>query len=464
MSKIVPRAAETPWLGKALDFIKDSPNVLLKLAQEYGDLVRFHLFGFEIYLVAHPDLVREVLITKVAQFPKSEFDINILSKFLGHGLVTANGEAHRTQRQLVQPAFHTNRIQNYAQTMVQYTTDTLQGWESGKVRDIGSEMAELTMYIVSKTLFDADRHSMSGMAQKIGKAIHEIQAIANSDFNYPFPIPDWLPTPKNQRRKRVKAVLDETIDGIIAQRRATSVNGVVEDRGDLLSMVMLARDDAGTFLTDSEVREQATTLFVAGHETTSNALTWTWHLLSQYPQIKTKLHAELDRVLGGRLPTISDLRNLPYTEKVIKESMRLYPPAWILNGRQALEDTTIGDYHIPKEATIFISPYVLHRLPQHFAQPDLFDPERFAPENEKLIPRYAYMPFGAGPRICIGNSFAMMEARLILATIAQRYDLELAPDQQVALNPQVTMSPKYGLRMRVTERKPVLEREAVLAQ
>lgn len=456
MSKIAPRAAEIPWFGKGLEFAKDSPNSLLKMAQEYGEVVQFHLFGYEIYLVTNPDLVREVLVTKIAQFPKSEFDIQILSKFVGYGLVTANGEAHRRQRQLVQPAFHTNRIQNYAQTMVQYTDDILKGWVSGETKEISREMAELTMYVVSKTLFDVDRDNMSGMAQQIGQTIHEIQAIANSDFNFPIPIPDWLPTSKNQRRKRAKQVLDTTIDGIVAQRRATSIDGQVEDRGDLLSMLLLARDDAGTSLTDDEIREQAATLFIAGHETTSNALTWTWHLLAQYPQIEAKLHTELDQQLGGRLPTVHDLRNLPYTEKIIKESLRLYPPAWVLNGRQATEDTTVGDYHIPKGATIFISPYVLHRLPQYFAQPDLFDPERFAPENEKLIPRYAYIPFGAGARVCIGNSFAMMEARLILATIAQRYRLQLAPDQKVTLNPQITLSHKGGLRMQISERKPVM--------
>lgn len=456
MSKIAPHAAEIPWFGKGLEFAKDSPNILLKMAQEYGEVVQFHLFGYEIYLVTNPDLVREVLVTKIAQFPKSEFDIQILSKFVGYGLVTANGEAHRRQRQLVQPAFHTNRIQNYAETMVQYTDDTLKGWVSGETKEISREMAELTMYVVSKTLFDVDRDNMSGMAQQIGQTIHEIQAIANSDFNFPIPIPDWLPTSKNQRRKRAKQVLDATIDGIVAQRRATSIDGQVEDRGDLLSMLLLARDDAGTSLTDDEIREQAATLFIAGHETTSNALTWTWHLLSQYPQIEAKLHTELDQQLGGRLPTVHDLRNLPYTEKIIKESLRLYPPAWVLNGRQATEDTTIGDYHIPKGATIFISPYVLHRLPQYFAQPDLFDPERFAPENEKLIPRYAYIPFGAGARVCIGNSFAMMEARLILATIAQRYRLQLTPDQKVTLNPQITLSPKHGLPMHISQRKPVM--------
>lgn len=456
MSKIAPHAAEIPWFGKGLEFAKDSPNILLKMAQEYGEVVQFHLFGYEIYLVTNPDLVREVLVAKIAQFPKSEFDIQILSKFVGYGLVTANGEAHRRQRQLVQPAFHTNRIQNYAETMVQYTDDTLKGWVSGETKEISREMAELTMYVVSKTLFDVDRDNMSGMAQQIGQTIHEIQAIANSDFNFPIPIPDWLPTSKNQRRKRAKQVLDATIDGIVAQRRATSIDGQVEDRGDLLSMLLLARDDAGTSLTDDEIREQAATLFIAGHETTSNALTWTWHLLSQYPQIEAKLHTELDQQLGGRLPTVHDLRNLPYTEKIIKESLRLYPPAWVLNGRQATEDTTIGDYHIPKGATIFISPYVLHRLPQYFAQPDLFDPERFAPENEKLIPRYAYIPFGAGARVCIGNSFAMMEARLILATIAQRYRLQLAPDQKVTLNPQITLSPKHGLPMHISQRKPVM--------
>jgi len=322
-------------------------------------------------------------------------------------------------------------------------------------------MMSLTMFVVAKTLFNADMDEMAGQAKTIGHAIEELQAISNSEYKAIFNWPEWIPTPKNRRRKKSRNVIYSTIDNLIAERRATAVNGRVADTGDLLSMLLLAQDEDGRTMNDNQVRDELVTLFAAGHETTSNALAWTWYLLSQHPDVEAKLHREVDTVLDGRLPTLQDLPNLPYTEMVLKESMRLYPPAWTLSARQAVEDTTVGDYLIPKDRLIFVAPYAVHRRPQFFPEPERFDPERFTPENEKKLPRYAYVPFGAGPRVCIGNSFAMMEAHLILVTIAQRFRLELDPDQEIELNPLITLSPKYGLKMRVIKREKPAAPESV---
>ncbi|MCA9924007.1 MAG: cytochrome P450, partial [Anaerolineales bacterium] len=249
---------------------------------------------------------------------------------------------------------------------------------------------------------------------------------------------------------------------IIAERRETAVNGKVTDTGDLLSMLMLSVDEAGEFMDDKQLRDEVATLFAAGHETTSNALSWTWYLLAQHPHIEARLHEELDSVLAGRQPTLADLPNLPYSLQIIKEAIRLYPPAWVLNGRLALEDVQLGGYTVPKGSTVFVSPYVMHHLPQYFAEPEQFKPERFTPEFEKSLPKFAYMPFGGGARICIGNAFAMMEAQLILATIAQQVRLQIAQTQPVHYKPQITLTAENGIRMRVMERETAVHSQPQL--
>jgi cytochrome P450 len=243
------------------------------------------------------------------------------------------------------------------------------------------------------------------------------------------------------------------MEKIIAGRRQTAVNGQVADTGDLLSMLMLSVDEDGEFMDDTQLRDEVATLFAAGHETTSNVLSWTWYLLAQHPELEARLHEELDTVLAGRQPTLADLPSLPYSLQIIKESMRLYPPAWVLNGRLTLEDAEIGGYTIPKGSTVFISPYVMHHLPQYFDEPETFKPERFTPEFEKSLPKYAYMPFGGGARVCIGNSFAMMEAHLILVAIAQRFRLELATAESVRYKAKITLTPADGIKMRLVERE-----------
>lgn len=451
-------------MGSASQFSEDEPAFLLESIKKYGDLVYFRLAHLHTYLVGHPDLIREVLVTQSDKFEKAPLDKQILGKFLGNGLLTSDGEFHRRQRRLAQPAFHSKRIHNYAEVMLDYANQIMDAWENEAVVDITEEMMHLTMLIVSKTLFDADAIAESGdTAVTIGSAMEDLQAVSNRDYQRGFSLPNWVPTADNRLRNRAVAEFSKVMDKIIAERRQTAVNGQVEDTGDLLSMLMLSVDEDGEFMDDKQLRDEVATLFAAGHETTSNALSWTWFLLAQHPEAEAKLHAELDSVLAGRQPTLADLPNLPYSLQIIKEAIRLYPPAWILNGRLALADVEIGGYTIPKGSTVFISPYAMHHLPHYFDEPDAFKPERFTPEFEKSLPKFAYMPFGGGARVCIGNAFAMMEAQLILATIAQNYRLTLAQTEPVRYNTQITLTPENGIQMKVVERETAVSPTPELA-
>ncbi len=391
-----------------------------------------------------------MLVTQAANFPKDDRDVEILDRSVGHGLVSANGADHKRQRRLTQPAFHTRRIDAYAGTMVDYTTAMLDEWRDGQALDVAEAMSALTMFIVARTLFGADRVAMKATAERIGAAIHVLQAAADNEFKAPLVLPEWLPTTMNRDRRAARAVLYEIIDRLIATRHA---QGHAADSGDLLSMLLLARDESGDRMSDDEVRDQLVTLFVAGHETTSNALTWTWYLLSQHAEDETRLHTEVDAALGGRPPALADLPRLPYTLRIIKEAMRLYPPAWVVNVRRAAADTTLGPYAVKRGDQLWLSPFVMHRRPAYFPDPERFDPDRWTPERERALPRFAYMPFGGGPRVCIGNGFALMEAHLIVAAVAQRYRLRLRPGHPIALNAQITLSNHGGMPMTIEQRQ-----------
>ena len=459
----IPGPHALPLVGSLGPLGADSLVTLSSLAAEYGRIARFGILGRQFVLLADPELIREVLVEKADLFPKAQRDIAILGRFLGKGLLTNNGAAHRRQRKLAQPAFHHRRIQAYAETMVDYAAAHVEGWRDGAVYDIGEEMRRLTMYIVAKTLFDVDHDKIEEFAEGVGMSLHNLQQISDERFDELFSLPDWVPTARNRLDRRSRETLNAAVNQIITLRQAQAVAGAtpgsetagkeVPDRGDLLSMLMLARDEDGRPMDDQQLRDEVVTLFLAGHETTSNALTWTWLLLAQQPEVAAQLHTELDAVLGSadngrRLPTLADLPQLPYTLQVIKESMRLYPPAWVLNTRAATEDTTVGEYEIPKGTHVFISQYVMHRQARFFPEPERFDPARWTPEFEASLPKFAYMPFGGGPRVCIGNSFAMMEAQLLLATIAQRWDLALLPGQSLAPAALITLGPKTPIQMR----------------
>ncbi|MEO8607866.1 MAG: cytochrome P450 [Chloroflexota bacterium] len=410
---------------------------------QYGDTYMLQFGENRGYITSNPDLIHEILVTKASSFHKDRDIKNTklgLARFLGNGLLTSDGEFWKRQRKLAAPALHAKRIANYAGAMVDYALKTIDGWQDGAQVDITHEMTNLTMMIVAKTLFNVDA---SSLAERVGVAVDVVQSVAG-----PVPlIPAWVPTPSELRKRRARTELDDIIYGLIRDWR---VKG--EDHGDLLSMLLLAEDDDGAHMTDEQARDEILTLFLAGHETTANTLNWTWTLLAQNPEAEAKLHEELDRVLGDRPPTLADLANLPYTDMVIKESMRIYPPAWIV-GREAIEDVEIGEYFMPKGSQVNCVFYFAHHDPRWWDQPEEFRPERFSPENETAFNKRAYTPFGGGPRVCIGNSFAMMEARLLLATMAQHYSLSLAPGQKVAMNPMITLNPQGGLPMTLHARE-----------
>ena len=435
-------------LGSIPDLQRNRLETLLRNREDYGDIV--YMRGpRHLYQLNHPDDIQYVLVKGADKFNKSPMLKEVTGPVLGQGLLTSDGDLHRQQRKLVQPAFHTNRISNYAGVMVDYTTHMLDSWQDGDLRDVHHEMMTLTMQIVAKTLFDAD---VSEDANSIGEAISFAVADASQDMTRLLRTPEWLPTAINHKRQENREIMKQAVMAMIEERRRSG-----EDKGDLLSMLLLAQDeDSGAQMSDQQVHDEAMTLFIAGHETTANALTWTLYLLSQNPDAEAKLLDELHTVLADRLPTMEDLKQLSYTDRVIKKSMRLYPPAW-MTARVAIEDVSIRGYTIPAGSVILISQYVVQRDPRYWPDPDAFQPERFAPGWDKDLPKFAYFPFGGGPRVCIGNSFAIMEANLVLATIMQRYTLDLAPGQQVEMEPLITLRSKNGIRMRLNQREPVLD-------
>lgn len=428
---------------------RDMMGTMDGMFKQYGDTFSFEIMGGRVAMFSHPDHIQEIVLTQANKFHKGmdyKDEKAGLARFMGNGLVTSDGEFWKRQRKLASPAMHAKRIKNYAGTMTDFTVRMLDGWRDGTRIDVAFEMMRLTLKIVAQTLFHVNITQDVG---RVDEAMSAIQEAAGGGINL---VPAWVPTPRELKARKALRDLNEIVYGIINQRRAGG-----EDMGDLLSMLLLARDDDGNGMTDKQVRDEAVTMFLAGHETTANALNWTFYLLAQHPDVLAKLHAELDTVLGGRVPTLADLEQLKYTEMVVKESMRLLPPVWGF-GRQAIEDVRIGEYDIPKGTSVSVATYWTHRDPRWWENPEVFEPERFSPEREAKIRKYAYIPFGGGPRICIGNSFAMMEARLLLATIASRYTLHLAPRQKVEMLPLITLNPKGGLPMTIRARESIRER------
>ncbi len=447
----IPLESGQVFLGCLPEFGKAPLEFFKRLAKDYEDIVEFKLPFINIALVTSAHLSHQILVKEVKHFRKADREIRIMGAFLGNGLVTnADPHSHKVQRKLAQPGFHFRRIQGYAETMSDYTDRYVARWGSDETRNIADDMFKLTMYIVSKTLFNTDMEFLESGADKIGDAMAEIQDVTNQKFMQIFEIPEWLPTPNNRRLTAARKVLCNTIEEMLAAKHLG--NGEYTDDGDLMSMLLQARYEDGSAMSHQQIMDELITLFAAGHETTSNALTWTCYLLTQHPDVQARLQEELDTVLEGDNPRFEDLENLKYTEMVIKESMRILPPVWTLSARQANEDIVIGDYFIPKDKTVFVSPYASHHNPRHFPNPDVFDPERFNEENEKALPRHAYLPFGAGPRVCIGNSFAMMEAKLILATIAKRYHLAPVAGQKLDPLAQITLSNNQGMNVHLTKR------------
>jgi cytochrome P450 len=425
----------------ALSTMRRPLDFFTGMARAHGDVAGFSIAGQPVVLLSHPDRIRDVLVTHGRMFHKGR-GLERAKMLLGEGLLTSEDELHLRQRRLAQPAFHRARIAAYADIMATYAARRVEHWRDGGMLDISREMAAYTLAVVGKTLFDAD---IEGEAHEIGDALSA--AIAAFNFSVlPFgELLVKLPLPMTIRFRRGRERLDSTIYRLIAERRASG-----EDRGDLLSMLLLAHDTEGdgTGMSDLQLRDEAMTLLLAGHETTANLLAWTWYLLSQHPEAEAKLHAEVDAVRTESLGA-EDLARLPYTRAVLTESMRLFPPAWIV-GRRALTEYAVGEHRLPARTIVLMSQWIVHRDPRWWPDAESFQPERWLTSGSALDPsrpKFSYFPFGAGTRVCIGEQFAWLEGILALATIARRWTLRLSPGAKVVPQPIVTLRVRGGLSM-----------------
>ena len=449
-SRLVPEPPSRP-LGpfRYLKQIRDDQIAVFSRDDFVNDIGITKLLGQHFFLLNSPDYIKYVLLTNSENYPKSRLNRQLLRPVLGDGLLTSGGEFWRRQRRIAAPAFHHRRLSALAGTITQCAEEMIERWRSADDRrgapDISVEMTALAMQIVTRTLFSRD---IVGSVHELGKAISVIvKSLGKPSIIDLVGLPEWLPRRRDSKTVEAIAAVERTIYDIIAERRANP-----SETRDLLSMLLEARDEeTGEGMTDRQLRDEAMTLFAAGHETTGTALTWTWYLLSQHPEVERRLHEELRIVLGGRTPSFGDLEALTFTRMVFEEAMRLFPPVIAFN-REALSDDVIDGQKIPAGAMVKISPYVTHRNPKLWPNPSRFDPDRFMPDRARVRYRYSYLPFGGGPRICIGNSFAMMEAQLILATVAQAFRLQLLPGHPVEAKGQATLRPRWGLLMTLQPR------------
>ena len=443
--------------GHFRSFRKDPTGFLTRLSR-LGDVTTFRMGPRRSFFVNHPEFVRDIFTTSAHKFVKGRA-LQRAKTLLGNGLLTNEGEGHLRQRRMIQPAFHRARIAEYARWMVEFAESLSDGWRDGAVVDVDKEMMRLTLRIVAKTLFGAD---VTTEADEVGSAMTTLVEM----FDYLLlPFSEWLeklPLPNTRRLKKARGMLDRIIFNFINERRATG-----DDRGDLLSMLLAARDESdGGAMSDEQIRDEALTLFLAGHETTANALTWTWYLLSHNPDAEARLHEEV-LSNGFRRPTteqqppeggtpnsfgFDDIPKRRYTEAVVAESLRLFPPAWGI-GRLSIDPHRFGTYEIPKGSLVLVSPFVTHRDARFWDEPESFKPERwFDLSIKEASQRFTYLPFGGGVRRCIGESFAWSETILVLATLARRWKLEMVPDQKIGLQPMITLRPKFGMKMILKER------------
>ncbi|UPV99715.1 cytochrome P450 [Halorussus gelatinilyticus] len=457
-AKAPPGPDGLPVVGSLPEYARDPFDFERRMHQEYGDVVRWKLPGGWMYHLADPDHIEHVLVQNNQNYVKGEAFQETLGPVLGNGVLNSEGEFWRRQRHLIEPSFHPERISTYAEMMVDSTERAISGWRDGEIRDVHSEMTALTLDIVGRALFGVDLRDDS---ERVGEALETV--MAGAEFSLTDLLPEAIPTPG--RRKFEQAV--ETLDRVVAEIVAERKRNPTED--DVVSMLLAARDEEGEGMTDRQVHDEVMTLLLAGHETTALALTFTFFLLAQNGDAERKLVAELDRELGGDRPTMADVGDLPYLENVVKESMRLYPPVPGIV-REPVEDDRVGDYRIPAGVTVSMSQHVVHRDPRWYDDPMAFRPERWgseaarasnasgeggdprADEFEQSLPRLAYFPFAAGPRRCIGDRFALLEARLVLATILQEYHLELVSSPALDLRPSITARPKDPVEMKLHER------------
>jgi cytochrome P450 len=434
-----PPGPTLPLFGALVGPGRDPLVMFERFARQYGDVTFFKLGGEHCYFVNHPTYVKDVLVTHQRNFTKSR-GLERAKKLLGDGLLTAEGQTHLRHRRLLQPAFHRERIAGYAQVMVDYAARMVDRWQDGATIDVSKEMMRVTLSIAGKALFDTDVESK---ADEVGVAVTDVLESFWLNLLPGADLLEKLPIPRLRRAHRSRLRLDALIYQMIADRKQSGA-----DRGDMLSMLIAAQDEQTAPLTDQEVRDEAITILLAGHETTANALMWTLYLLSQNPDAAAVLREELNRVLPDRDPTPVDYPRLVYTRNVVSESLRLFPPAWVV-GRRAIDSYAIGEYLVPPRGMVFMSPYVMHRDARFYDAPQRFAPERWTAALESTLPKFAYFPFGGGTRQCIGEQFAWMEAVLVLATIARRWRLELDPSQRIVLQPLVTLRSRYGMKMRL---------------
>jgi cytochrome P450 len=426
-----------------LHFIANPLRWLRGLADDYGDLVSVKLLGRRYVIVSHPHDVERILV-KEARIMKREDGVKIIARVLGQGLLTSEGDLWKRQRKLMAQAFSAKRIHDYGAAMVRVADEAIGHWKSGQTVNLHHEMTGITMKVVADVLFGESMDARD--VAVVGDALEVVNEYASGSVEALLHVAKWVPTPRNLRVNRAVAALDRVVYEIIARRRAG------EPRDDLLGTLLAARDDDGAGMSDSQLRDEVMTLFLAGQETTSLALAHAFYLLSKHPASDRRLYAEIASALQGRLPTADDLRALPFADWVLKETMRLYPPAWAI-GRENTEAFDLHGLKIPVGTQLIASPWIVHRDARWFPNPEGFDPERWSAERAKDVPRYAYFPFGGGPRVCIGNHFAMMEATLLLALLAQRFRVELLAGERLELKPAVTLRQEgRGLRVRLVAR------------
>jgi len=430
-------------MGRVRALQRDPLQFVTELTRTYGDITFVRLLTLPIFLVNRPDFIQQVLQVHHRNYNKDNFDYRFLRPLLGNGLLTNNGASWLQQRRLIQPMFHRQRLAAFGELMTEATQAMLDHWErhvaQKDVVDVAVEMRQLTLRIIGQTLFS---HDLSAEVTTIGHAI----TAANDYLVTPFP-PLFVPTPRNHRMRAALRSLDALVADLITAHRQSQ-----HDTPDLLSMLIGVRDEeTREGMPDRQIRDEVITLLLAGHETTAVALSWTWYLLAQHQECAQQLHEEVDAILGGRLPTVTDLPNLPYSRMIIEESLRLYPPAWMFS-RNALVDDELGGYPIKAGSTILLCPYTTHRHPAFWERPEVFEPLRFTAERIAARPHYAYFPFGGGPRLCIGNEFAMMEAQVILVMVAQRYRLRLGTDARVEPEARITLRPRGGVPMTLERR------------
>jgi cytochrome P450 len=437
-----PGPSGLPILGSVFPAWRDPLRLFLESQATYGDVVRFKFGPYDYYLINDPEVVRHVLVDNAKAYTKSRNYLG-LKMVLGDGLLTSEGEAWRQQRRLAQPGFHRDKLAGFAKQMATATRAMLERWneEGDGAFDVHEDMMRLTFRIVGLTLFSSD---VDGDAKDVGEAVEVAMHWANDYAESILRIPPFVPTPANVRFKRAMKTLDDVVFRLIADHRATP-------KPDLLGMLIDARDEAtNQGMTDRQLRDEVITMVLAGHETTANLLSWAFVLLSRHPEIARRVQAEAQRVLGDRDATLDDVKQLDLTRRVLDETLRLYPPAWAFE-RQSLTPDVLGAYRIEKGSIVGICPYALHRHPAYWENPEGFDPDRFLPDAAER-PKWAYLPFGGGPRTCIGNHFALMEAQLVLAMIVRDYAIALDPFAPPVLDPVITLRPKHGVRASRTRR------------